>query len=238
MVLLHAHCFFFTTCPVICVPICVLRLLPPFCGFGRLLGSSVLIDSPIGFGGTITREWRVYDVGGQRSLVCTCFLYPLFRVFRLLVFLCSRDISRVANPTPLLQRAAWAPYFDDVNCILFLAPISAFDQVLAEDITVNRLEDSVLLWKSICQNKLLASTNVVLFLNKTDILKAKLESGIRFADHLVSYGDRPNDYENTSKCALLFNFPRYLLSIPLSDAAFAMLCIGYGHGSVRFRVVN
>ncbi|KAK7683169.1 hypothetical protein QCA50_013842 [Cerrena zonata] len=121
-------------------------------------------ESPIGFGGTITREWRVYDVGGQRSL-----------------------------------RAAWAPYFDDVNCILFLAPISAFDQVLAEDLTVNRLEDSVLLWKSICSNKLLASTNVVLFLNKTDILRAKLQSGIRFADHLVSYGDRPNDYENTSK---------------------------------------
>lgn len=76
--------------------------------------------------------------------------------------------------------------------------------MLAEDLTVNRLEDSVLLWKSICSNKLLASTNVVLFLNKTDILRAKLQSGIRFADHLVSYGDRPNDYENTSKCASHF----------------------------------
>ncbi|KAH0591330.1 hypothetical protein H2248_001409 [Termitomyces sp. 'cryptogamus'] len=27
------------------------------------------------------------------------------------------------------QRQAWAPYFDDVNAIIFLAPISAFDQV-------------------------------------------------------------------------------------------------------------
>ncbi|KAI0072105.1 G-alpha-domain-containing protein [Panus rudis PR-1116 ss-1] len=121
-------------------------------------------DNPLGFAGTITREWRVYDVGGARSL-----------------------------------RAAWAPYFDDVNVILFLAPISAFDQMLAEDPQVNRLEDSVLLWKSVVSNKLLTKTNIVLFLNKRDILDAKLKSGIRFADHLISYGDRPNDAENTAK---------------------------------------
>ncbi|KAI6021684.1 guanine nucleotide binding protein, alpha subunit [Pisolithus microcarpus] len=37
------------------------------------------------------------------------------------------------------QRATWAPFFDDVDAIIFLAPISAFDQVLSEDRTVNRL---------------------------------------------------------------------------------------------------
>jgi len=35
--------------------------------------------------------------------------------------------------------AAWAPYFDDIDAIIFLAPISCFDQVLAEDHLVNRL---------------------------------------------------------------------------------------------------
>ena len=35
--------------------------------------------------------------------------------------------------------AAWAPFMDDVDAIIFLAPISCFDQVLAEDPTVNRL---------------------------------------------------------------------------------------------------
>jgi hypothetical protein len=35
--------------------------------------------------------------------------------------------------------AAWAPFFDDVNAIIFLAPISCFDQVLAEDPSINRL---------------------------------------------------------------------------------------------------
>jgi len=35
--------------------------------------------------------------------------------------------------------AAWVPFFDDMNAIIFLAPISCFDQALAEDASVNRL---------------------------------------------------------------------------------------------------
>ncbi|EGO05358.1 hypothetical protein SERLA73DRAFT_174479 [Serpula lacrymans var. lacrymans S7.3] len=96
------------------------------------------------------------------------------------------------------QRQAWTPYFEDVNAIIFLAPISAFDQVLAEDPKVNRVEDSLLLWKAVIDQKLLANVNIVLFLNKCDLLRAKLESGVRLNQHMVSYGDRPNDYETVS----------------------------------------
>lgn len=86
------------------------------------------------------------------------------------------------------------------SAILFLAPLSGFDQVLAEDETVNRLEDSVLLWKSICSNPLLGKTNLILFLNKVDIFKAKLDAGIYFGQYIISYGNRPNDYDSTSAC--------------------------------------
>lgn len=72
--------------------------------------------------------------------------------------------------------------------------------MLAEDETVNRLEDSVLLWKSICSNPLLGKTNLILFLNKIDIFNAKLESGIPFGQYIISYGNRPNDYTSTSAC--------------------------------------
>ncbi|KAG1813969.1 guanine nucleotide binding protein, alpha subunit [Suillus subaureus] len=96
------------------------------------------------------------------------------------------------------QRHAWAPYFEDVNAIIFLAPISAFDQLLAEDPEVNRLEDSLLLWKSVISNKLLAHVSIILFLNKVDLLQAKLKSGVRLSHHIPRYGDRPNDYENVS----------------------------------------
>ncbi|KAF8970479.1 guanine nucleotide binding protein, alpha subunit [Flammula alnicola] len=97
------------------------------------------------------------------------------------------------------QRPTWAPFFDDVDAIIFLAPISGFDQVLSEDRTVNRLEDSVLLWKAVCSSKLLANVDLVLFLNKCDILEKKLNSGTRLAKYVRSYGDRPNDLDNVSK---------------------------------------
>ena len=69
----------------------------------------------------------------------------------------------------VLKRHAWYPYFDDINAIIFLAPISCFDEKLAEDRRVNRLEDSYALWKMICSNKLLSRAQIILFLNKCDL---------------------------------------------------------------------
>ena len=89
---------------------------------------------------------------------------------------------------------------NSVNAIIFLAPISAFDQTLAEDHRVNRLEDSMLLWRSVVSNKLLANVNIILFLNKCDLLRAKLDAGVSLANHMTRYRDRPNDYESVIKC--------------------------------------
>ncbi|GAW02896.1 G-alpha-domain-containing protein [Lentinula edodes] len=97
------------------------------------------------------------------------------------------------------QRQTWIPFFDNVDAIIFLAPISGFDQVLSEDRTVNRLEDSVLLWKTVCSNKLLANVDLVLFLNKCDILETKLKAGVRLAKYVKSFGDRANNLETVSK---------------------------------------
>ncbi|EAU82885.2 hypothetical protein CC1G_05507 [Coprinopsis cinerea okayama7 len=97
------------------------------------------------------------------------------------------------------SRTTWVPFFDDVDAIIFLAPISAFDQVLTEDKSVNRLEDSVLLWKAVCSNKLLANVDLVLFLNKCDILEKKLKDGVRLAKYVRSYGDRENTLDSVSK---------------------------------------
>lgn len=71
--------------------------------------------------------------------------------------------------------------------------MSCFDQRLAEDPKVNRLEDSLLIWKRICTSKLLENVQLILFLNKIDLLKDKLESGVRFDKYVVNYGKNPND---------------------------------------------
>jgi hypothetical protein len=66
---------------------------------------------------------------------------------------------------------------------------------------VNRLEDSVLLWRAVCANRLLARVDLVLFLNKCDLLERKLALGVPLARYVKSYGERPNDIETASKCA-------------------------------------
>ncbi|EIM81071.1 G-protein alpha subunit [Stereum hirsutum FP-91666 SS1] len=96
-------------------------------------------------------------------------------------------------------RHAWVPYFDDATAIIFLAPISAFDQYLEEDPRTNRIDDSLQLFTAICTNKLLKNSSLVLMLNKTDLLKKKLQSGIVVKKYITSYGERPNRYEDVSE---------------------------------------
>ncbi|KAJ7690395.1 G-protein alpha subunit [Mycena rosella] len=91
------------------------------------------------------------------------------------------------------SRAVWIPFFDMVEAIVFLTPLS-FYEVLEEDSRVNRLEDSVVLWKEICANPLLQHCQIILFFNKMDILKAKLKAGLIVKEYVPSFGDRPNTY--------------------------------------------
>jgi len=84
-----------------------------------------------------------------------------------------------------------------------VSPVSVFDQRLEEDHNVNRLEDSTILWTSICSSKLLAKTQLILFLNKCDLLRRKLKRGIKVNQHLPSFGDRPNEVMSVVKCKSL-----------------------------------
>ncbi|CCA72164.1 related to guanine nucleotide-binding protein alpha-4 subunit [Serendipita indica DSM 11827] len=96
------------------------------------------------------------------------------------------------------QRATWKPYFEDVNAIVFLAPLSAFNQQLEEDPEINRLADSLMLWKDISGSPLLVNAHLILFLNKIDLLQKKLEQGIEFGNYIHHYSGS-NDLEAVCK---------------------------------------
>ncbi|KAG8755236.1 hypothetical protein FRC14_004237 [Serendipita sp. 396] len=96
------------------------------------------------------------------------------------------------------QRATWKPYFDDANAIVFLAPLSGFNQKLEEEPRINRLEDSLLLWRDISSSPLLTSVHLILFLNKVDLLQKKLEQGIEFGSYFKHYAGG-NDVEAVCK---------------------------------------
>jgi len=97
------------------------------------------------------------------------------------------------------SRAHWYPYFDDMNAIIFLAPISSFDERLREDRRVNRLEDTYMLWQTLCSLQMLAKTQIILFLNKCDLLEQKLRAGVRVRTHVPSFGNRSNDVNTVKK---------------------------------------
>jgi hypothetical protein len=63
----------------------------------------------------------------------------------LLLYFRRAGLTTMASPSLLdlisvsgYQTASWIPFFDDCH-IIFLAPVSCFDQVLAEDRRVNRV---------------------------------------------------------------------------------------------------
>ncbi|KAJ3565920.1 hypothetical protein NP233_g7332 [Leucocoprinus birnbaumii] len=95
------------------------------------------------------------------------------------------------------QRASWVPYFDDVQAILFLAPL-AFNLTLEEDPRVNRLEDSLNLWREICQKpRSFGYGNHASSMK--DVLASTLASGIQVNRYVPSYGDLPNEITEVTK---------------------------------------
>uniref|UniRef100_A0AC35TVC0 G protein alpha subunit n=1 Tax=Rhabditophanes sp. KR3021 TaxID=114890 RepID=A0AC35TVC0_9BILA len=73
------------------------------------------------------------------------------------------------------ERRKWLHSFEGVTAVLFITSLCGFDQVLEEDPSINRLDDSLELFKNILNNQFLMKSNVILFMNKTDLFTKKLE---------------------------------------------------------------
>ncbi|KAG0209141.1 guanine nucleotide-binding protein subunit alpha [Mortierella sp. GBA30] len=94
-------------------------------------------------------------------------------------------------------RKYWAPYFDDVNAVIFMAAISAYDQPCEDDPNLNRLQECLVLFNQIANHKLFELTSMILFLNKIDIFQRKLDSGSLVSKYFPEY-QGPNDYLSTT----------------------------------------
>lgn len=72
------------------------------------------------------------------------------------------------------ERKKWIHCFENVTTILFLVAISEYDQLLLEDETVNRMQEALTLFDSICNSRWFVKTSIILFLNKIDRFREKL----------------------------------------------------------------
>jgi len=84
------------------------------------------------------------------------------------------------------ERKKWIHCFENVTAIMFIASLSEYDQVLAEDRTRNRLKESLDLFEGIINLPWFKTTPVILFLNKDDLFRNKIQSvdiGIYFPQY-------------------------------------------------------
>lgn len=73
------------------------------------------------------------------------------------------------------ERKKWIHCFQDVTALIFCVAMSEYDKKLVEDELVNRMHESLALFDEICNCQWFYDTNVLLFLNKSDLFKEKIQ---------------------------------------------------------------
>lgn len=98
------------------------------------------------------------------------------------------------------QRQKWFRCFDSVTSILFLVSSSEFDQALLEDRTTNRLVESRSIFETIVNNRCFAEVSIILFFNKTDLLREKLASrATSIADYIDGFKGDPHNLADVQR---------------------------------------
>ncbi|KAF8069835.1 heterotrimeric G-protein alpha subunit, GPA1-like protein [Lyophyllum atratum] len=82
------------------------------------------------------------------------------------------NVFDVAGPRS--ERRKWINCFENVDVVVFLVSLSEYDQMLWEEENVNRMQEALTLFESICNTKWFVKTPMILFLNKIDIFSEKL----------------------------------------------------------------
>lgn len=72
------------------------------------------------------------------------------------------------------ERSKWIHCFNGVTAIIFCVALSEYDQTLYEDEKTNRMQESLKLFDSICNNQWFIDTSIILFLNKKDLFAEKI----------------------------------------------------------------
>jgi len=73
------------------------------------------------------------------------------------------------------ERRKWIHCFDGVTAVIFCVALSEYDQTLREDDQQNRMKESLLLFDEICNSHWFRNTTFILFLNKIDLFREKIQ---------------------------------------------------------------
>lgn len=72
------------------------------------------------------------------------------------------------------ERRKWIHCFDDVRAVIFLEGLAGYNQVLFEDSSVNRMQESLNLFSEVVKNPIFKKTPIFVFLNKKDLFETMI----------------------------------------------------------------
>ncbi|CAH8475822.1 unnamed protein product [Heterobilharzia americana] len=90
------------------------------------------------------------------------------------------------------ERRKWIHSFENVTSIIFLVALNEYDQVLVENKNENRMEESLLLFRTIINYPCFQTSSIILFLNKKDILEEKIQYS-NLVDYFPKFTGPKND---------------------------------------------
>lgn len=94
------------------------------------------------------------------------------------------------------ERRKWIQVFDGISAVLFLVESSGFNCLIREDSRTNRLRESLNVFTEVWNSRFLVDSGFILFLNKQDVLREKINQGCRLDDYFpefVDYDCSPSD---------------------------------------------
>ncbi|ORY53565.1 G-alpha-domain-containing protein [Rhizoclosmatium globosum] len=118
--------------------------------------------------------------------------------------LASRIMTSGVNETKVVIKGTifkvkWIHVFDNVSAIFFLMDLSSFNLFTVEDVNVNRIVESITVFSFICNHASFKKSAIVVFMNKIDLLKDKLESEF-VADYFPDLQDKMTIKTRQSFC--------------------------------------
>lgn len=95
------------------------------------------------------------------------------------------------------ERRKWINCFDNVTAVLFVASIGGYDQAVWEDESTNRLVEALNLFEKTVNEKAFKNISFVLFLNKEDLFRRKIQKTpltVAFPDYTG-----PSDFDSATE---------------------------------------
>ncbi|TIB94435.1 putative heterotrimeric G-protein GTPase [Wallemia mellicola] len=94
------------------------------------------------------------------------------------------------------ERKKWIHCFEGVTTIIFVIALSSYDQALEEDLESNQMQESLLLFDSICNSRWFIRTSLIVFLNKNDIFKEQIKNKpLREVEYFNDYQGKNEDVD-------------------------------------------